>query len=508
MKKNRNHRGSATLSQFYENHIFRFGKNFVKLLDLCIFLRSPFGSLRSASRKYRYLLFLSFFIIFLFLSAGSVLALELTYPNVPVFGYSLNGSSGFPDYVRYFFGTGIALAGVLALISFTVGAVGLIAPNVEAHSEAKDRMWGAVLGLVLIMASYLIMQTINTKLTGPSLTQVAALPGVTIGDGTVGQGHSMSCPGAVSDMSTLTANYKQINYACPTGKDASSSYKLAIWDFTNKNLEDGNKDASGIVSVTMHEISCGNDFIPIAGSSFKISFETPGVYFFQKSCSGYMSSAYTNSQSTLESTFSGKIGGAEIVNGLNNTAPYYGAIFHQVADLKKGGKCSLPLSNESASGCQSISSDIAPAGVDIYQISQDTPIEDSPGVIFYSATFGEYQASGAGYVIIKRSEITHPYKRFLATAGFSWDKVDAPEAEATRCPQFNACPGSVAIYGDYLLDFYSMSGTYCQTFTDNIPNLKDEAITATGAARSDLSQVFIIPLGNSGGGSGEGETGS
>ena len=54
----------------------------------------------------------------------------------------------------------IGAAALLALISFAIGAVGMISPNPESHKEATDRMKSAILGLVLIMASFIIIQTI------------------------------------------------------------------------------------------------------------------------------------------------------------------------------------------------------------------------------------------------------------------------------------------------------------------------------------------------------------
>lgn len=121
--------------------------------------------------KKKYLLFSAILLSLFFTSAGYALALETTYPNIPGLP-SINGvNTDIASYVRYFFGLGIYLAGILALISFTIGAIGLINPNVEAHSDAKDRMKGAVLGLVLTFSSFIIINTINPNLTTPTVTQ-------------------------------------------------------------------------------------------------------------------------------------------------------------------------------------------------------------------------------------------------------------------------------------------------------------------------------------------------
>ncbi len=115
--------------------------------------------------------FLAFFVILLFRVSGFAHALEVTYPNLTGFGLPpLNANSSIVDYVKYFFGAGVYVAGILALISFAIGAIGLINPSPESHNESKERMKGAVLGLVLTVAAFIIMRTINPTLVSPTLT--------------------------------------------------------------------------------------------------------------------------------------------------------------------------------------------------------------------------------------------------------------------------------------------------------------------------------------------------
>jgi len=114
------------------------------------------------NKKNKHLLLSAFFIVFIFWGTNSALALEVNL--------GLGNNPTLPQYVTFIFSWLIGIAGALALISFTIGAIGLINPNVEAHSDAKDRMKGAVLGLVLTLASFIILNTINPALTTPTLT--------------------------------------------------------------------------------------------------------------------------------------------------------------------------------------------------------------------------------------------------------------------------------------------------------------------------------------------------
>jgi uncharacterized membrane protein YgcG len=122
-------------------------------------------------KKYKYFLYSTFFIVFLFYGATFVSAVEVTLPG-------LGDSPTLGQYAAYLFNWIIGLAASLAVISFVVGAIGYLisADSAEAKSNGKDRMKGAILGLVLTFASFLIIDLINPNLenfTSTPLTQVA-----------------------------------------------------------------------------------------------------------------------------------------------------------------------------------------------------------------------------------------------------------------------------------------------------------------------------------------------
>lgn len=130
--------------------------------------------------KNRYLLFPVFIVLLFFRQASFVFALESKYPDI--LGHSIENNSSLSEYVLYFFVLGISLAGILALISFVIGAVSLIisGDNAERASSAKDRMKGSLSGLALILVSFIIIQTINPSLKNLNLTPLpkAKLPNV------------------------------------------------------------------------------------------------------------------------------------------------------------------------------------------------------------------------------------------------------------------------------------------------------------------------------------------
>ena len=121
----------------------------------------------------KFLIFLIFFAALLFLSFTFTSALEVKISG-------LSDSSSLGDYVSVIFTWVMGIAGTITLISFIVGAVGLIisGDNPTLHGDSIDRIKGAILGLVLIMASFLILKTINPAFVNPTLTPLP--PGPTI----------------------------------------------------------------------------------------------------------------------------------------------------------------------------------------------------------------------------------------------------------------------------------------------------------------------------------------
>ena len=125
------------------------------------------------NKKYNYLFFFAFLLIFAFLKTNYANALEIDL--------GLGANPSFPEYVKFLFSWGISLAGLVSVISFALGAISLMisADNAEMASSGKDRMKGAVLGLVLTLASYTIISTINPQLTSfnfPDPTKLADWP--------------------------------------------------------------------------------------------------------------------------------------------------------------------------------------------------------------------------------------------------------------------------------------------------------------------------------------------
>jgi hypothetical protein len=434
------------------------------------------------------ILYFSFlFVIFLCFPINRIFGIEVSLPG-------LSSNATLPQYIIYFFYFGISIAGVLSLVSFTIGAIGFMVSSnkPESASSAKDRMKGAVLGLVLTLVSFIILRTINPILIGPSLTPLGEMAGVFY------TGELGTAPAPFTNSNTfdvLSQGYVDIIYKCTAD---GYSPPLLIWEFPNPGLEGGNENLN-TVKVVRKE--CG-ETEAIPPGSFKMAFETPGVYYCLggcdgNMCSGYMSYANTASQDTIGNLFAENIGGVRIVNNSTDKL-YYGAIFHLGEYAEGVGSCSPFLINPtSESKCLPNTNPIISNSVDIFKINLE-PASSGDGVSFYSEPYGWNKGSRAGYWILSGQDIAD-----IVVAGvplviqdYNYTNIDRPSGYPIYCKSFQSCPGSIKINGKYLVVLYSEvypdGSGYCQKFTKDVPNLNVQEIITAGYRY--INYIVIVPI--------------
>jgi hypothetical protein len=475
----------------------------------------------------KYLLFLAFLFIFLFLNSGFANALEIkNYPKIPgVTTPSENcaGNNCLPIYISYWVGILIYIAGILALVSFTIGAIGFLASfdNAEKKSNAKDRMKGATLGLVLTMTSFLILKTINPVLVTPTLSLLPGVEGIFCSNGS----ENIPCPMESSDTTLIPEGYRNIKYACSNGP------ALLIWEFPEPGLEGGNEDLS---KVKVKKMNCGDEPEDISNyGSFKMAFDAPGIYYCLGGCgggdmcSGYMSYAVTSSEGNIANPFNGKIEGVRIINDSTKDI-YYGAVFHKEAGLENAGECTKPVINTGKEGtCKNIKDYGAikiSAGTVFRWNNDNATVSSGSGVTLYSEPFGSAagaQKRGEGFCAINNNTIGNTFSKNAGElsfnngsdygCGYAKNTNDATKnLYKNTYRTFSDKPGSIDIKGRYLVilfgddagnndygdnfnsdDSGSNTSSYCQIFSQSVPNLKVQPFVATG---HPIGSIYIIPI--------------
>jgi len=117
------------------------------------------------------LLFICFFSV-------SALDLEVKYPSMG--GQVPTKETTFPDYVKYLFNFSIVVAGIIAFgVLVFAGFNILTSPDQpETVKDARTKIIGAFLGIVILLSSYLILTTINPQLSMLSLEAVTPYSGI------------------------------------------------------------------------------------------------------------------------------------------------------------------------------------------------------------------------------------------------------------------------------------------------------------------------------------------
>ena len=129
-------------------------------------------------------IFLLFFFLFFFVlaTAGFCLAedrkLEIQYPIIGDTTAPAYVTTLLPDYIKYIFYLAIAISGLLAFGALIYGGIRWLtsAGNTASMSDAKDQIFAGILGLVVLLSSWLFLNTINPQLVVLKNPEIADLP--------------------------------------------------------------------------------------------------------------------------------------------------------------------------------------------------------------------------------------------------------------------------------------------------------------------------------------------
>ncbi len=130
---------------------------------------------------------------FLFLDFCSARELEITYPNIGVTPPT-ETSTMLPDYIQYIFKFSLMLAGLIAFGALVYGGFRYMTSvgSPDAISDAKKQMLASLVGLTILLCSWLILNTINPQLLKFDLEKIS---GAQVGVIIYKQG---GCPGGGS----------------------------------------------------------------------------------------------------------------------------------------------------------------------------------------------------------------------------------------------------------------------------------------------------------------------
>lgn len=112
------------------------------------------------------LLFISYGLLLISLDSQAGYKINVTLPGGPTAGEEPT----LTEYMRYIYLFGLSLVGITALGALVYGGFTyMLSGTVTSKDDAKKYIWGAISGLVLALAAYLILNTINPDLVNWSL---------------------------------------------------------------------------------------------------------------------------------------------------------------------------------------------------------------------------------------------------------------------------------------------------------------------------------------------------
>ncbi len=120
------------------------------------------------------LLFTLLFVNFFYIQINKVAALEVQYPTITVLGQSSPNVTDLPSYITYLYYAGLVVGLGSVFISLAMaGVMFFLSPiSPEAKAAAKDRTFGAISGLLILVLTYLILYTINPQLNAFSFNKI------------------------------------------------------------------------------------------------------------------------------------------------------------------------------------------------------------------------------------------------------------------------------------------------------------------------------------------------
>lgn len=403
--------------------------------------------------KNKKLIILLFTIIFLS-AANTCLALETRYPRV--FGLpEITSSSNIIDFVKYFFGLGIALSGVLALLSLVVAGMRMITSGGDPSKigDARDRIRGSIVGIIVLFAAFIILRTINPVLITPTITSISNLSGVYY---TTGE-EKFDKPAASQEADTTTvlapSRYTQIKYKCNEGEVKPTIY---MWKYPNANFKgNGVTEQDGI---EISELNCNQ--VQDLSVSFKLAFKVPGVYYFsQVDCKGDMSDV-VYSPKKIDDTFINNIKSIRIVNKTPDSTKkyFYGAILHDNPDPETVSSCAIKTTGENE---KCFSADISSIqSIDVFKINPEF-LKSGDGVDFFDEPWGWDTGSTAKKYSLAKEAINPFVEKNPNDITFPNPRL--------HYENFTKAGSSIQLKGDYLVVL--ASNNTCQAFRSNITNL-------------------------------------
>jgi len=262
---------------------------------------------------------------FFYLSAVITFAADLEVDYPPIAGQTLTSVTKLPDFMLYLFNAGITFGFFAVFVSLVMAGVFYVLSPAKPDllANAKDRVSGAISGLLILILTYLIITTINPELKNFTFKALPAAPAI--------QAVAKSAPGVYFYTGACPDKTTQPNTQSISDLGKNLKNKVTAVDIQ----QDANSDNSYISILYENPGFWGKCFYvsgntpckavtPFAQSASIYQFTpnaddngTHGVYFYRKSC--FNDKAYSNVKDLINHCNATSGGYLEISDGQINT---------------------------------------------------------------------------------------------------------------------------------------------------------------------------------------------
>jgi hypothetical protein len=278
-----------------------------------------------------FLLFLCFYAI----SPVSAKETEVNYPKIGDLLPPTETRIFLPDYIKYIFSLALWISGIIVfgVIIWSGFRFVISSGNPNAANEARENISAALIGLVILLSSYLLLTTIN-----PSL--VIVNPSANIEWGIVIYKNSNCSGDDFKKIANDTPDLEDFDNTLGSIKFLAPKGYLDIYVYSDTDYEPNDRP-NIIYSETADKDNCAAVDPKVGGTAHSLRFKwnLPGVYLVNDSGKEML---VTNDMAFLPANFDNKI---KAIKFVNTESVKYGAILYDKPGFK-GGECQVYVASD------------------------------------------------------------------------------------------------------------------------------------------------------------------
>lgn len=226
------------------------------------------------------ILFLLGFCFLLFGEMTLAQDLELVYPDVEGAETPTTTKTLLPEYIRYLFNFAVITAGIIAFVSLVFGGFRYLssAGNPTVMSDAKNQVQAGVLGLGIVLVSFLILTQINPQLINLEIGKTEFGKGIILYS-------DPGCPGEEEPEGQEGKDFLRVRSPMSSlGDFNGKAESMYVYDSSNEQDVKLYRDEDYINlfwETVYHDYYPRGECFPIdAPESVFIKWKFPGVYLF------------------------------------------------------------------------------------------------------------------------------------------------------------------------------------------------------------------------------------